>query len=453
MGNSIKHEKIVLLFDSYHTESQNLRKSFQLAECDFPVVVIEENGFLPKDVQSVYGYFLGDYENAPGVLGRPRYFNEIPVPDFWEISGSGLAGKVSDLFRERARIFYAAPNNKRQVQTVEWLDEQGTPRYADHYNCYGEVYARTTYDSAGKRVLKSYFAPDGKEVIVENFVTSDIILNDGTAVRIFNNKTELVAHFLHITGYDRYRLFFNSLSIPFFVSCYLADRGIGEKQDILFWQEPIADSIPGNMQMILQGRASRTQKIMVQKRHAYQRLMELGADPAIVQQKGFVYPFRRENKHRPAALICTNSDQIEQCEKLVTLLPQLQFHIAALTEMSPRLMAMGRYENVRLYPTAKSNIISQLFRGCDLYLDINHANEIVSATKRAFLHNQLIFAFSNTLHNQSVVDERNVFAPDNAEGMAESIAAALNAPERIDRYIQFQHEYALAESPESFLEL
>ncbi len=449
MGRSAAQDNVVLLFDAYHDASRRLHESFRQAGCDYPAVVIEENGFLPETVQSVYSYFLGDYRNAPGAGTRPRYFNEIEVPDFWEISSTNLMGKISDMNHERARIFYAQPSNKRWVQAVDWLDESGTVRYSDHYNRWGAVYARTTFNSKGERVLRSYFAPDGREVIVENFVTKDIILNEENAVRIFNNKTEFVAHFLHCAGYDHSRLFFNSLATPFFVSCQLG----GEKSDVLFWQEPITDSIPGNMQMILEGRAPRTGQIYVQSRKAYRRLMELGADPALVQQKGFVYDFRRPNGHRAQALICTNSDQLEQCETLVTALPDVQFHIAALTEMSSKLMGMEKHPNVHLYPGVKTAMLNDLFRRCDLYLDINHGNEIVSAVQRAFLNNQVIFAFANTKHNEAVMDEAHIYAPEKASDMIEAIRRTLTGADGFDQALAAQHTAALAEERDAFLHI
>lgn len=450
MGESVVREQVVLFFETYHTDSQKLHESFQLAGRSFPVVVIEENGFLPEDVQSIYGYFLGDYRAAPGGLGRPRYFNEIQVPPFWEISSNNVMGRVQDLCRERARIFYASPKNRRQVQTVDWLDEKGAVRYSDHYNKYGAVYARTTFDAAGKRVLKSYFSPGGEEVIVENYVTQDIILNQGGAIHVFRGKTEFAEYFFRITGYDKYRIFFNTLSIPFFVSCRLP---AGDKGDVLFWQEPVRDEIPGNMKLILSGQAARTGMIYVQKRQAYQRLMELGANPEVVKPKGFAYPFVRQNQGRPAALICTNSDQLEHCEQLVAALSEVEFHIAALTEMSSKLMALGRYENVRLYPTVKTDMVNELFRTCDLYLDINHGGEILSAVQRAFLNNQVILAFANTKHNDEVTGRENIFAPENAGGMIETIRHLTQEEQARKQALRQQKDWALAELPESFQQI
>lgn len=448
MGTATMREQIVLLFDYYHGESKSLHQSFQLAGIDYPAVVIEDDGFLPEGVMSVYGHFLGDFKNSPRGMGRPRYFNQLVIPDYWEISSSNLSGLVKDKDRTRARIFYAAPTHQRFIQTVDWLDEKGNVRYCDHYNRYGALYARTTLDNHGKRVMKSYFSADGEEIIVENLITRDILLNWNDTVRIFNNKTEFVVHVLQEMGFGQYGLYFNSLSTPFFVSRSLpGDR----KTDILFWQEPVADEIPGNMKMILSADAPRMKCIYVQKRNAYQRLLELGADSGIVKPKGYVYPFRRENRHRCTALICTNSDQLEQIDGLISALPQVEFHIAALTEMSSRLMEKGKHPNVRLYPGAKLDVIGKLFRKCDIYLDINHGNEIVMAVQRAFLHNQVIYAFRNTLHNENFLPEEQIYQPEDVERMAADIRTVIADPRQMDLRVDRQRIAAMAESAESFL--
>ena len=96
MGNNNRANEIVLLFDNYSIDSQDLHRSFQMAGKDYPAVVIEEDGFLPEDVISVYGFFLGDFKNAKNIPGKPRYFNQITVPDYWEISGNNNSGKIHD---------------------------------------------------------------------------------------------------------------------------------------------------------------------------------------------------------------------------------------------------------------------------------------------------------------------------------------------------------------------
>lgn len=441
--------EVILLLDNYGIESENLYTSFKLAGKKYPVAVIEDDGFLPEDVISVFGYFLGDFKNAKNISGKPRYFNQIMVPEYWEISGTNANGKIHNLSHERGRIFYAEPKHKRLVKVVDWLDERGVVRSSDHYNRYGTLYARTIFNGKGQKVNKSYFSPSGEEIIVHNFVTGDIILNEDNVVRIFHTKTDFVVYFMKKTGFDKKSVFFNSLSTPFFVSQRLSGE---KKEDVLFWQEPIYDSIPGNMQIILNGQSTRTSKIMVQKRESFDKLIALGAKAEIVKRLGYVYPFIRENLHRSHVLICTNSDRIEQCTTLVEALPEMQFHIAAITEMSSKLMEMGKYQNVTLYPGVKPYILDDLFETCDFYFDINHEGEIVSAVRRAFMNNQLIFAFEETIHNKDYIAEEHVYASRDVERLISEIKMMILNPELMNMHIEMQQEWAMTEDRKIYSE-
>lgn len=449
MDELIRPDDIVLLLDRDSSDGRDLRESFRKAGYRCPAVVIEDDGFLGDDVISVYGFFLGNFKGEKGVPGKPRYFNQIQVPDRWEISGTNSMGKIHDLYRERGRIFYAEPLYKRLVKIVDWYDERGVVRSSDHYNRWGALYARTTFNEKGKRVNKSWFSAQGREVIVENYVTGDIILNHENQVRFFHNKTDFVLFVLRTAGFDKNRLFYNSLSTPFFVSQRLHAP---YKRDILFWQEPVKGDIPGNMQLILNGQASRTAKIMVQKRQAYEELMRLGAPPEMVKPLGFIYPFEKENLHRPQALICTNSDQIEHLREIVEAVPQMCFHVAALTEMSSRLTAMERYENVRLYPVVKTGVLEELFDSCDYYLDINRENEIVSAVRQAFLHNHLIFAFRETMHGEDYTAAERLYSLDEAGRMIWDIRTAMEDKEKLEEWLEGQRKAALTETVDSYLQ-
>lgn len=447
MGSTVK-DNIILLLDNYGEESKKLHTSFKLAGKKYPVFVIEEDGFLPEDVNSVVGFLLGDFKEAKHLPGQALYFNQIKVPEYWEISGNNSKGSVHDLNKERAGIFYAEPKHKRLVKVVDWYDEKGVVRSSDHYNKYGALYARTIFNAKGQKVNKSYFSADGKEILMENYVTNDIILNDGNVVRIFHTKKELAAYVLEKAGYARHRMFFNTLSTSFFVSELLPENGKG---DVLFWQEPIREDIPGNMRGILDGTAKRAARVMVQRGDAYEKMKALGAPERVIRKLGFIYPFQKENAGRPEALICTNSDRIAELNKIVEALPEVHFSIAALTEMSSKLMSMEQYENVSLYPGAKMNLLEELFEKADFYLDINYESEIVSAVQKAFLHNHLIFAFKETLHNASYVAVEHVFALEQADALIKEIKAAMGSTERLKAGLGAQHRAAMLETKETYL--
>ena len=306
---------IVLFFDFFSQGSQDLYNSFINSKIEVEAVCINDDGFLPDGIVNPFEWFCGDFSKCDKIKGKPLYFNEVPIPDFWEISGTNSEGRVKDFSRDCAKIFYAEPKHKRYVKVVDWLDENGVARFCDHFNKYGAFYARTTLNKDGKRVFKTYFDVNGRDVLVENFVTGGIILNEINHIQMFKSRTEFLAYFMKKTGFDKKRLFFNSLSTPFFVSNALSQNEAG-KGDILFWQETIYDSIPGNMRYIFDGKATRCAHVIVQDLISYEKLIGLGVKADMLSKLGFVYSFEKENTGMPKALICTNTENVENMNSM-----------------------------------------------------------------------------------------------------------------------------------------
>lgn len=188
------------------------------------------------------------------------------MPDFWEISGSNSNGKVYDMGKERGRNFYASLlTEDLQRQWTDWMMRAMS----------GQVITTTVTVSCmqgllstkkGKKFCRTYFDKDGKEIIVENYVTGNIILNRDGRVHVFSGITELTLKLLEELDAVNCRLFYNSLSTPLFISQKMPENGM---EDILFWQEDERDDIPGNMQLISDGGAKRTGKIYAQKKESF----------------------------------------------------------------------------------------------------------------------------------------------------------------------------------------
>ncbi len=450
MERSVVLKDTVLLFDRYTVDSRRLHESFLRAGGGCSAVVLEENHFLPAGVLSVYDMFLGYFEEEGECLGKPKFFNEIPVPDHWSIQ-AGVSetdyGRITYQHEEKGRIHYWKSEKKWLVESVDWFDRKGAVRFRDHYNRYGMICARTFYNGQEKELGKTWFSAGGQEAITENAVTGDLIVNDGALIKFFRKKMDMICYFFQRAGIEQKKIFYNSLANPFVVSGRLSAPA---KRDLLFWQEDVKDAVPGNMQAILGGQASRTNRVMVQKRSAYDRLMELGVNPDQVQRLGYVYDFKKENGHRPQALICTNSERIEHGEELIQSFPQMHFHIAAVTLMSPKLMDMERYENVSLYPCVQADTLDQLFLQCDYYFDINHWTEIVSAVYWAFLHNQLVFAFEETAHNREYTADAHVYPKEAFAQMAADVKEIMKSRKKMEHHLKLQLKDAMAEEKETY---
>lgn len=446
MGECTWENEMILLFDSYDEESRLWHESIKRAGYDHMAIVIQEDDFLPDGVFSAYDLILG---NCHDKMRRERYFNEIAVPDSWDIHvGSDESGSVFFQREEKGKIYYVEAGKKRLVKAVDWYDRKGVVRFRDHYNRYGDLCARTVYDNQGKPMSKTWLSHQGQEIIVENLVSGDIILNDEGQEVLFQKKRDVIIYYFIKFGFAEKRILFNSLSTPLFILNGLP--GTEEKRDMLFWQGAIGDEIPGNMQWILNGGSGRIGKIIVQRADTYDKLLQLGAKKEMLYKLGFLYPFKKENRHKPEALICTPFDKIEHGRELVEALPEMHFHIAAPTAMSPLLTDLGKYRNVSLYPAVAADILEKLYQDCDYYFDINYYWEFASADYRAFLHNHLILAFEETVHERSYVAGEHIYPITEFEVMKADIRTIMSDDAVMEWHLDRQHKQAMAEDEERY---
>ena len=95
-------------------------------------------------------------------------------------------------------------------------------------------------------------------------------------------------------------------------------------------------------------------------------------------------------------------------------------------------------------------ILDELFEKCDFYLDINHENEIVSAVSRAFLQNQLILGFRETLHNKDYIAEDHIYAEAEPEKLIADLRKFALEEDGPEQELEKQRKAALAETAESY---
>ncbi|REB90494.1 accessory Sec system glycosylation chaperone GtfB, partial [Staphylococcus pseudintermedius] len=60
---------------------------------------------------------------------RARYFNEVPVPRYWEIEEDNDEAWVTDMSDRRAMIYFHPSEKRRLVSHVEWLNRRGQLQY------------------------------------------------------------------------------------------------------------------------------------------------------------------------------------------------------------------------------------------------------------------------------------------------------------------------------------
>ena len=463
---------MLLLVDSWNEKARLLRDTLLAAGITPRVVSVLTDGFLPEGVVSAYEDLIG----GAGQLGeeeRPLYFNEVKIPPYWEIRGTAQMAQILDYDVVRGRIFYK-DGTRRLVKIVDWVDRSGKVRSSDHYNKYGWRFAQTLLDADQRQISKTYYTKEGQDRITEDFRTGQILVTAGGRIRSFPSKSAFILYYLQLIGAANEPVIYNSLSTPFFVS-----RHIGGG-NILFWQEEIGEDLPGNMKALLTEPGT-TSGIAVQSKAAYERIAQLlaGKERIPVLPAGFTYSFVRQNRSGNDALILTNSDQIRGLSEIAEALPELQLHVAALTEMSPKLLSLGELPNVHLYPNVKDKKAAQLFERCDYYLDINAGGEILDAVHQAFLNNMILLGYEDVAHrkdlipagmrltdrvdggktgNSGVVSVENG-SQNKAEGLGGSaVDQLIDTLQRLTQHetlrleaLSTQRDYAMHETPESFL--
>lgn len=420
---------MINLFEHFDRPSEDFLRSQYIAGFHIPAVAIYDDGFLPVEVDSPFQYYCHFSKQL-----RPIYFDKLPIPRYWRIMSSNFKSELFDMENKRADVIYSSSDNSRLVKEVRWLDKVGKLSWTDHYNRQGDCFAKTYYTN-GQAMTRKYFDNHGHCVITWNLIAGDIFLNTAKVKRHFKDIADFMAFYLNERKYNLDHVFYNTLNQSLMTTMRLPAGG----EDILFWHEHTGDKIPGNMQFLMDNQ-TRTKHIVFQNFRDWQRRTEfLPKETGYIKNVrylGMIYPHPRGNSMHPKALIVTNSDQIAHLKELVKLLPNVQFSIAAITEMSEKLMAFQDYRNVELYPTASDDRLKKLLVDCDIYFDINHGNEILDAVRGAFENNMLIVGFKNTLHNAKYVALDNVFT--DPKQMAKRVMAALVEPKLMEKAIDDQ---------------
>lgn len=427
---------MINLFEYFDHNSVELYHTLKLAGRNHPTVVIFDDGFLPEDATSPYQFF-SEFKRLSS--DRPTYFNEIDLPRFYEIESNNDVGLIKDMGILRGRIHYRKNFGNRIVERVDWLDDKFRIRKSNHYCAQGFIFAESVYDENEKLIMKHYLDRNGKVIIYHNFITNDFVLTWKKQDYFFNSILDFVMFYLEKSKLFTNSFIFNSLSLPYSVSYHTKKAG----RDYLFWQEQIHHEIPGNMKLIFNNNRPRNVKIAIPDRNEYHLLKEKISrkEHQFLVKSGYIYKYLKESNHTKNILTVTNSDQLNHIEEIVANCPEFIFHIAAITEMSSKLLSLSRYNNVRLYPRSSMSVLRNLYKTSDFYLDINEGGEIVNAVRSAFDYNMVIIGYRETAHNLRFTDPVNIYNKSDYELIIEKLNS-LTSEQKIDRLLQGQKQHA-----------
>ena len=166
----------IVLLNSYEERDELLIETIRQQFSDCRILVLEDQPFLPAGVQSVYDWWIEQFEVAERKI-KDVYYAFVTMPKFWEVRAMGINGAIYDMGEKKADIFFREPIERRLVQRVEWYDRAGSIYRKDYYDRYGNVY-RTDWTEQGKVSIKSYYTSTHQEVICANQSNQVITFRD-----------------------------------------------------------------------------------------------------------------------------------------------------------------------------------------------------------------------------------------------------------------------------------
>lgn len=420
---------MISLFENYTEREKDLEHSLKEAGQARLTVVLNDDGFLPTHVASPIGFFTRMDMVKKTSREKPRFFNNLTLPPFWEIRSTGSSADIFEGYKKKGEInFSQRPGDYRLIQSVDWLNEAGRIRSTDLYNQNGLVFGKKTF-SDGEHVLTTYFDVSGKEVLLMNHVLNTIQLHYNQKKYVFSDYNSFILFYFKVAQLPVEKILYNSLGRPYFIINAL-HKSYPDKDysHLLFWQE-FSQRMPGNMKGIFESQSPTTRQIIVQDRKEYERLRQQApiSSPVELSYLGYLFDFKRESLVEPSILIHTNSDQLEKIQDLIQKLPEFKFHISARTEMSQKLMRLEECANVTLYPNISTSELQTLIAQNCFYLDINQGSEIDHVIRQAFEYNLLLFAFTETLHSPRLISPDHVFDKADFGLLAEELQRLVSA--------------------------
>ena len=406
---------MINLFQTYNKDAWDIHYTQLRQGKDYPTIVIEDDGFLPSDVTSIYhflGYNTCDY--------NPLHLNDLTLPIAYEVEREGVDFFIMSNDMVVGKVILQGEPIERIVKEVWWLDSKGYPYKKDYYNQYGYCFKTETYVKDLGLVSTSYYSVSGEVLLDENHLVGSILYNN----QLYLNKLSLYNKCLAELGYSKEPITFNHLGTPLEIILSSLESG----HELIFQEEVFVNSIPDNLQYVIHN--SDKISISVTNRSTYSILENM----CKVQFMMLLVPSKSDLGSFKDVLITTQTDQLTSIEDFVQQLPDLEFHIAAPTQMSSKLLDLNSYSNVHLYPNISSENLDDLFTKCGLFLDIAMSPTVFDANRRA-LENSLLRVGLIGVSTGNYISDDNLFSSKSLDNLIEYLRQVTSTTEELQRAI------------------
>lgn len=406
---------MINLFQTYNKDAWDIHYTQLRQGKDYPTIVIEDDGFLPSDVTSIYhflGYNTCDY--------NPLHLNDLTLPIAYEVEREGVDFFIMSNDMVVGKVILQGEPIERIVKEVWWLDSKGYPYKKDYYNQYGYCFKTETYVKDLGLVSTSYYSVSGEVLLDENHLVGSILYNN----QLYLNKLSLYNKCLAELGYSKEPITFNHLGTPLEIILSSLESG----HELIFQEEVFVNSIPDNLQYVIHN--SDKISISVTNRSTYSILENM----CKVQFMMLLVPSKSDLGSFKDVLITTQTDQLTSIEDFVEQLPELEFHIAAPTQMSSKLFDLNKYSNVHLYPNISNNNLDDLFNQCGVFLDIAMSPTVFDANRRA-LENSLLRVGLIGVSTGKYISDANLFSLRSLDSLIDYLREVTSTEDKLQTAI------------------
>lgn len=406
---------MINLFQTYNKDAWDIHYTQLRQGKDYPTIVIEDDGFLPSDVTSIYhflGYNTCDY--------NPLHLNDLTLPIAYEVEREGVDFFIMSNDMVVGKVILQGEPIERIVKEVWWLDSKRYPYKKDYYNQYGYCFKTETYVKDLGLVSTSYYSVSGEVLLDENHLVGSILYNN----QLYLNKLSLYNKCLAELGYSKEPITFNHLGTPLEIILSSLKSG----HELIFQEEVFVNSIPDNLQYVIHN--SDKISISVTNRSTYSILENM----CKVQFMMLLVPSKSDLGSFKDVLITTQTDQLTSIEDFVEQLPELEFHIAAPTQMSSKLFDLNKYSNVHLYPNISNNNLDDLFNQCGVFLDIAMSPTVFDANRRA-LENSLLRVGLIGVSTGKYISDANLFSLRSLDSLIDYLREVTSTEDKLQTAI------------------
>ncbi|MFS9251351.1 hypothetical protein QM444_09620 [Streptococcus mitis] len=345
---------------------------------------------------------------------------KVAVPKYWEICMEEDCATIWDKDIQRGQIFYRHKESYT-VDRVEWWDSQGKVISCDYYLENGWRYKQEIMDESEKSISVHYYDAQNTLLMIKNVERSLYTVFKDEITHIYT-EDELWQACIELFDLENEVLVVGDLEIADYLDSQKVSAVYSSK-------EPIQTKE-------VEEYLSKVDRLYVYHYSVFESLTPNDK----IHHISPLYPSKM-NVNQHCALIMTHTQEIEKIEEIIEKLPMIEFHIAALTSMGPRLLDLGIRENVYLHPGISQAEYESLLEQCSLYLDINHSIEILNAVEESLEKGLLLFAFKETQHRRGFICPEHLASSQDVADLIDAIKKVVVSEEMYHLALQKQWKW------------